>query len=97
MKRVEGSKVLCQDLHHICKTQTRWPNLARNVITIGPRDHIKCALELAAVYAISFISKLNFSCVCNINTLLFRIVCLVKLILFPYEKVKHYILLAVNF
>lgn len=34
-------------LSQMCQTQARGPNLARSVIIIGPRDHIKCALELA--------------------------------------------------
>ena len=34
-------------LRHMCQTLARGSNLARSVITIGPRDHIKCAFELA--------------------------------------------------
>ena len=37
----------CHALEHMCQTQAREPNFARNVIKIGPRDHMMCALELA--------------------------------------------------
>ena len=67
------------NLEHMCQTQACGPNLARNVIMIGLRDHIKCALELAL--GLSYISyfKVNFSCVCSIKTCLFQILCLSKI------------------
>ena len=56
-----------EDLQYMYQTQARRPNLARNVIIIDPRDHIKCALELARSLYYTFYFKLNFSCVCKTN------------------------------
>ena len=38
---------MMKDLGQMCQTQSRGPTLARNVFIIGPRDHIRCAIELA--------------------------------------------------
>ena len=38
---------ICNSPSHTCQTKARGPKLARNVTMFGPRDHIKCALELA--------------------------------------------------
>ena len=35
---------------HMCDTQARGPDLARNLIKIGPRDHIKSALGLCYIF-----------------------------------------------
>ena len=83
-------------LVHMCQTQAWGPNLARNAITIGPLDHIKCALELASGLCYILYFKFNFSCVCNINILFFQILFKQNLSLFPFEKVRRYISVAVN-
>ena len=53
-------------LDDICQTQARGLNLAVNVI---------CELELARGLYHIFYFKFNFSCVCNVNILLFQIQC----------------------
>ena len=60
----------------MCQTQARGPNLASNVIVIGPRDLIVIyALELAYSRPICsiFHFKYNFSYVCNIKLWLFQV------------------------
>ena len=63
-------------LSHMCQTQAHGPNLVRNVIMLGPRDHIQCASELARGLCYIFDFKFNFSCVCNIKILLLQVLCL---------------------
>ena len=40
-------EIKTSNLLHMCQIRARGPNLARSVILIGPRDHIKRAFELA--------------------------------------------------
>ena len=58
------------------------PNLAENVIIVGPQDHMKCALELA--HGLCYISyfEFNFLCVGNIKIWLFQSMC--------YSRIKIY-------
>ena len=77
------------NLHHMCQTQACGPNLARNEITIGSRDHIKGALELPRGLCYVFYFKLKFSLVWHINILLFQILCLSKIkICFHIERLN---------
>ena len=87
-------QITAEYLGHMCQTQAREPTLARNVIIVGPRDHIKGPIELALGLYHTFYFKVNFSCVCNIKIWLFQMLCLCKL---KFQEVKHYISVAVNF
>ena len=66
-------------LDYMCQTQVRGPNLARNIITIGTRDYVKCELELARGIYHVFYFKFNFSCICNAIMSFFQIQCLSKI------------------
>ena len=58
----EEALEISKRLDHVCQTQARGSNFARNAITIGPRDYIKCELELDCDLYHTFIS--NFILVC---------------------------------
>ena len=70
---------VCDCLYHMCQTQARGPNLAQNVILIGPRGHIKCALELARGLYQIFYFQFSLSCACNIKIWMCHILYLSKI------------------
>ena len=81
----------------MCQTQARGSILARNVIPIGLRDHIKSALELARGLCYIFVSNL-ISHVFVISIFFLPDSAFMRnSSLSPYEKVKHYISEVVNF
>ena len=79
-----GSQAVClmDHLYHMCQTQACGANLARNIIIIGPRDHINYAFRLVPQSILYAFFKFNFSCACSIKIWLFQILCSSKIKVF---------------